>query len=132
VLFRSNAEPRLVQALGLGLNLDPQQPTRDFPGQVVDIAGQASPITVGLSGPTTLANEPLHRMPIIASGAILGTINDNGQKRPVWSVTGTRMYFGFYRSANGQNHNATYWALFDRSVLWLLERDPTVIALPAS
>ncbi len=126
-----NAEPRLVQALGLGHNVDPQQPARDSQGKTVDIAGQASPITGGVGGETVLAQDTLHRMPIVAGGAVLGTVNDGGQKRAVWSVTGTTMYFGFWRSATGQNHNATYWGLFDRSVLWLLGRDPTTVPIPA-
>ncbi|HEX2034002.1 MAG TPA: anti-sigma factor [Chloroflexota bacterium] len=127
-----NAEPRLVQALGLGMNLDPEQPTRDFSGNTVEIAGQASPITRGLSGETVLANESLHRTPIVANGAVLGTITENGAKRAVWSVTGTTMYLGFWRSANGHNHNGLYWTLFDRSVLWLLGRDPSTVRLPAA
>lgn len=127
-----NAEPRLVQALGLGHNVDPQQPMRDVPGKSVDIAGQASPVTGGAGGEIVLAYDTLHRTPIVAGGAVLGTVNDGGQRRTVWSVTGTTMYFGFWRSAGGQNHNATYWALFDRSVLWLLGRDPTTVALPGS
>jgi hypothetical protein len=40
------------------------------------------------------------------------------------------MYLGVYASDGGQNHNPTYWALFDRAVLWLLGRDPTPVVLP--
>lgn len=127
-----NAEPRLVQALGLGHNVDPQQPMRDVPGKSVDIAGQASPVTGGAGGENVLAHDTLHRTPIVAGGAVLGTVNDSGQRRTVWSVTGKTMYFGFWSSAGGQNHNVTYWALFDRSVLWLLGRDPTTVPLPGS
>lgn len=127
-----NAEPRLVQALGLGHNVDPQQPMRDVPGKSVDIAGQASPVTGGAGGEIVLAHDTLRRTPIVAGGAVLGTVNDAGQRRTVWSVTGTTMYFGFWHSAGGQNHNVTYWALFDRSVLWLLGRDPTTVPLPGS
>src|SRR5262249_47399209 len=115
---------------GLGLNVDPQQPARDLPGRTVDLAGQSSPVLGRLNGETALANDTLHRFPIVASGATLATVNDNGQKRAVWSVTGTTMYLGFYASTGGQNHPATYWALFDRSILWLLGRDPTTIPIP--
>ncbi|MGH2366969.1 MAG: hypothetical protein ACRDI2_02125, partial [Chloroflexota bacterium] len=127
-----NAEPRLVQALGLGLNVDPAQPARSVSGKSVDIAGQASPVTQGFSGDTVLAHNSLYRMPIVASGAVLGWVWENGQKRAIWSVTDNRMYFGFWFSAGGQNHNAAYWALFDRSVLWLLGRDPLTVSVPAS
>jgi hypothetical protein len=125
-----NAEPRLVQALGLGLNVDPQQPARDVLGRTVDVAGQVSPVTGGLKGETALAAGNLHRFPIVASGAALATITDGGQRRTVWSATGSTMYFGVFASDGGQNHNATYWALFDRAVLWLLGRDPSTVTIP--
>jgi hypothetical protein len=127
-----NAEPRLVQALGLGLNVDPQQPARDAPGPSIEVAGQVSPVSGALKGETVLAAGSLHRMPIVASGAVLATVTEGGQKRAVWSASGTSMYLGFYASDSGQNHNATYWALFDRAVLWLLGRDPTPIAIPGA
>jgi hypothetical protein len=125
-----NAEPRLVQALGLGLNVDPQQPARDVPGRSVEIAGQVSPVTGGLNGETVLAAGTLHRIPIVASGAVLATVSEGGQRRAVWSASGRAMYFGVYASDGGQNHNPTYWALFDRAILWLLGRDPTPVVIP--
>jgi len=69
-------------------------------------------------------------MPIVASGAVPATLSEGGQRRAVWAVTGTSMYLGVYASEGGQNHNATYWALFDRAVLWLLGRDPTPATIP--
>jgi hypothetical protein len=125
-----DAEPRLVQALGLGLNVDPQQPARDVPGRSVEIAGQVSPVTGGLNGETVLAAGTLHRIPIVASGAVLASVVEGGQRRAVWSASGRAMYLGVYASDGGQNHNPTYWALFDRAVLWLLGRDPTPVVLP--
>ena len=118
-----NAEPRLVQALGMGLNVDPQQPTRMVAGRTVEVTGTASPVTRGFTGETVVGAE-LFRTPIVSNGTVLGQITDGNQKRTVWSVTGNVMYFGFWNSANGQNHNATYWTLFDRSVLMLLGKDP--------
>jgi hypothetical protein len=127
-----NAEPRLVQALGLGLNVDPQQPARDTPGRSIEVAGQASPVTGALKGETVLGAGALHRIPIVASGAVLATVVEGGQRRAVWSASGTSMYFGFYASNTGQNHSPTYWALFDRAVLWLLGRDPTPVGIPGA
>jgi hypothetical protein len=125
-----NADPRLVQPLGLGLNVDPAQPTRMVAGKKVEIEGQASPVTRGFSGEVDVANDTLYRTPIIANGTVLGSITEGGRKLAVWSLTGNVMYFGFWWSASGQNHNATYWALFDRSVLFLLGRDPQSVPPP--
>jgi hypothetical protein len=119
-----NAEPRLVQRLGLGLNVDPQQPIHMVAGKQVEVAGGANPVTKGFAGETAVANDTLYRTPIVASGTVLGTILDGGRRQAVWSVTGSTMYFGFWWSNTGQNHNATYWTLFDRSVLLLLGKDP--------
>jgi hypothetical protein len=125
------AEPRLVHALGLGFNLDPAQPTRTVAGRTVEIEGGASPVTRGFSGETVVANGEVSRAPIVANGTVLGWVNDGGQKRAVWSVTGQTMYLGFWASGNGQNHNEAYWTLFDRSVRLLLGRDP-LAAPPAA
>jgi hypothetical protein len=117
-------DPRLVQPLGLGLNVDPGQPVRMVAGKKIDVAGQASPVTRGFNGETDVANNTLYRTPIVANGMVLGSIADGGRQQPVWSVTGNTMYFGLWWSNTGQNHNATYWTLFDRSVLLLLGKDP--------
>lgn len=118
-----NAEPRLVQALGLGLNVDPQQPTKMVSGKTVEVAGSASPVTRGFSGEVTVGGD-IYRTPIVSNGTVLGTVTDGGQKRAVWSFTGNAMYFGFWYSNTGQNHNVAYWTLFDRSVLLLMGKDP--------
>jgi hypothetical protein len=123
-----NAEPRIVQALGLGLNVDPAQPTRMVSGKTVDVSGGNNPATRGYSGETIVGGGDLYRTPIVPNGQTLGTVTDGGQKRAVWSVSGNTMYFGFWYSANGQNHNATYWTLFDRSVLLLLGKDSGTVA----
>ncbi len=81
-------------------------------------------MTRGYNGDTALANESLYRTPIVPSGVTLGSIVDGGRKQTVWSVTGNAMYFGFWWSNTGANHNPAYWTLFDRSVLLLLGRDP--------
>jgi hypothetical protein len=119
-----NAEPRLVQALGLGLNADPEHPVRTVPGRAVEVDGQASPVTRGFAGETVVGNANLQRTPIVSNGTVLARVDDGGQRRAVWSVTGSSMYFGFWLSGSGQNHNETYWTLFDRSVLLLLGRNP--------
>jgi hypothetical protein len=124
-----NADPRLVQTFGLGLNADPAQPAKNIAGRTVDISPSAGPVTRGFSGETIVGGE-LYRMPIIANGTILATVVDGTQSRAVWSLTGNVMYFGFWYSANGQNHNATYWTLFDRSILLLLGKDPLVSPTP--
>jgi hypothetical protein len=106
------------------MNVDPAQPIRQVAGKTVDVAGQASPVTRGYNGDTTVANDTLYRTPIIPNGITLGSIQDGGRKQTVWSLTGNAMYFGFWWSNGGANHNAAYWTLFDRSVLLLLGRDP--------
>ena len=125
-----NAEPRLVQALGLGLNLNPANPIQNVGGRTVDVAGSAGPITRGFGADTTLAADTLYRVPIVSNGTVLGTVTDGGQRRAVWSVSGTSMYFGFWNSMDGQNHNAAYWQLFDRSVLQLIGKDPLAAPTP--
>jgi hypothetical protein len=125
-----NADPRLVQPLGLGLNLDPQQPTRNVAGRTVEVAAGGGPLTRGFGGEITLARETLYRMPIVPNGATLATITDGGRKVAVWSQSGNRMYLGFWWSNNGQNHTDVYWTLFDRSVLALLGSDPAAVPAP--
>ena len=125
-----NAEPRLVQALGLGLNMNPANPIQNVAGKTVDVAGSAGPITRGFGADTMLASDTLYRVPIVSNGTVLGTVNDGGQRRAVWSVSGTSMYFGFWFSKDGQNHNPTYWQLFDRSVLQLIGKDPLAAPTP--
>jgi hypothetical protein len=125
-----NADPRLVQPLGLGLNADPTQPTRMVSGRAIDVAGDASPVARGYADETVVANDTVYRTPIVSNGTVLASIVDGGQRRAVWSITGNAMYFGVWGSANGQNHNAAYWTLFDRSVLLLLGRDP--LSVPAA
>ena len=125
-----NAEPRLVQALGLGLNLNPANPIQNVPGKTVDVAGSAGPITRGFGSDAVLASETLYRVPIVSNGTVLGTVNEGGQRRAVWSMSGTRMYFGFWHSRDGQNHLPAYWQLFDRSVLQLIGKDPLAAPTP--
>ena len=115
---------RARQPLGLGQNLDPAQPMRRVPGKSLEIPPQAGLVTRGFEGETDVANDTLYRTPIVANGTVLARIADGGQKVTVWSVTGTAMYFGFWYSDTGQNHNGTYWTLFDRSVLFLLDKNP--------
>ncbi|HEU5318320.1 MAG TPA: anti-sigma factor [Chloroflexota bacterium] len=126
-----NGEPRLVQALGLGLNVDPANPIRNVAGTTVDVAGSASAVTRSFGAETVVGAENVFRTPIVSNGTVLATITDGGQRRAVWSQTGNAMYFGFWNSAGGQNHTAAYWTLFDRSVLQLLGKDPLAAPTPA-
>ena len=125
-----NAEPRLVQALGLGLNLNASNPIQNVPGKTVDVAGSAGPITRGFGAETTLAVDTLYRVPIVSNGTVLGTVTDGGQRRAVWSMSGNRIYFGFWYSMDGRNHTPAYWHLFDRSVLQLIGKDPLAASTP--
>ncbi|HET6315167.1 MAG TPA: zf-HC2 domain-containing protein [Chloroflexota bacterium] len=125
-----SGNPTLVQALGLGLNVDPANPTKNVAGKTIDVAGSAAPLTRGFGAETVVGAENVYRTPIVSNGTVLATITDGGQKRSVWSITGSSMYFGFWNSNNGQNHNASYWQLFDRSVLQLLGKDPLAAPTP--
>ena len=125
-----NAEPRLVQALELGLNLNPANPIQNVPGKTIDVAGSAGPITRGYGADSVLASDNLYRVPIVSNGTVLATVNDGGQRRAVWSVSGSRMYLGFWNSMDGRNHLPAYWQLFDRSVLQLTGKDPLAAPTP--
>ncbi len=120
------ADPRLVQTLGLGVNVDPANPLRQAPaGRTIDIVQSGSPVTRGLStGETVVARESLFRTPIVSNGTILATVLDAGQRRAIWAQTGTSIYLGAWNSSNGANHTDAYWSMFDRSVVALLGRDP--------
>jgi hypothetical protein len=121
-----NGDPRLVQTLGLGVNVDPANPLRQAPaGRTLDIVQSGSPVTRGLStGETVVARESLYRTPIVSNGTVLATVLDAGQRRAIWTQTGTSVYLGAWNSSNGANHTDAYWSMFDRSVVALLGRDP--------
>lgn len=121
-----NGDPRLVQTLGLGVNVDPANPLRQAPaGRTIDIVQSGSPVTRGLStGETVVARESLYRTPIVSNGTVLATVLDAGQRRAIWTQTGTSVYLGAWNSSNGANHTDAYWSMFDRSVVALLGRDP--------
>ncbi len=127
-----DADPRLVQTLGLGVNVDPANPLRQAPtGRTVDIVASDSRVTRGLaSGETIIARDTVYRTPIVTNGLALATVTDSGQRRAVWSQTGSSMYLGAWNSASGANHTDAYWSIFDRSVVALLGRDPS--ARPSS
>jgi hypothetical protein len=122
-----NGDPRLVQTLGLGVNVDPANPMRQAPaGRTIDVVTSGSPVIRGLSsGETVVARETLHRVPIMSNGSVLATVVDAGQRRAVWSQTGSTIYFGVWNSGSGSNHTDAYWSMFDRSVFALLGRDPS-------
>ena len=122
-----DADPRLVQTLGLGVNVDPANPLRQAPtGRTIDLVQSGSNVTRGLStGETVVARETLYRTPIVSNGTVLATVLDAGQRRAVWSQTGSSIYLGAWNSAGGSNHNDAYWSMFDRSVVALLGRDPS-------
>jgi hypothetical protein len=125
-----NGEPRLIQALGLGLNVDPANPIRNVAGKTIDVSGSAGTVTRGFGTDTVVGADNVFRTPIVSNGTVLATISDGGQRRAVWSQTGNAIYLGFWNSATGQNHTAAYWTLFDRSVLQLLGKDPLAAPTP--
>lgn len=126
-----DGEPRLVQPLGLGVNVDPANPTRQAPaGKTIDVVASGSLVTKGLStGETIISRDMVYRIPIISNGVVLGTVSDAGQRRAVWAQTGTAIYLGAWNSGAGANHTDAYWAMFDRSVIALLGRDPSTSAV---
>jgi hypothetical protein len=127
------AAPAYVEPLALGRIWDPANPNRTVYGTTVEIDARAAAIAGGLVGPVVLAGGPglevvpyahtLYRTPILPEGTVLGWIADEaGERRAVWSLgpDGTRMYLGVWWSADGRNHNAAYWRLFDGSVRALI------------
>ena len=122
-----DADPRLVQTLGLGVNVDPANPLRQAPaGRTIDVVTSGSNVTRGLaSGETVVARETIYRTPIVSNGSVLATVLDSGQRRAIWSQTGTSIYLGAWNSGSGANHTDAYWSMFDRSVVALLGRDPS-------
>ena len=122
-----DADPRLVRPLGLGVNVDPANPLRQAPaGRTIDVVTAGSNVTRGLaSGETVVARETIYRTPIVSNGSVLATVLDSGQRRAIWSQTGTSIYLGAWNSGSGANHTDAYWSMFDRSVVALLGRDPS-------
>lgn len=122
-----DGDPRLVQSLGLGVNVDPANPLRQAPaGRTIDVVASGSNVTRGMtSGETVVARETIYRTPIVSNGVVLAMVNDSGQRRAVWSQTGSAIYLGAWNSASGSNHTDAYWSMFDRSVVSLLGRDPS-------
>ena len=122
-----DADPRLVQTLGLGINVDPANPLRQAPaGRTIEVVASGSNVTRGLAtGETVVARETVYRTPIVSNGSVLATVLDSGQRRAVWSQTGTSIYLGAWNSGSGLNHTDAYWSMFDRSVVALLGRDPS-------
>ena len=55
-----------------------------------------------------------------------------GRGGPCGRPPGRRCTSGSTPATAARIHNATYWALFDRAVLWLLGRDPTPVAIPGA
>lgn len=129
-----NGSTRYVEPLAQGRLADP--PHHTVYGTTVDIVPGDSPLAAGLAGALQLTNpgtsyEPtLYRNPIQAGGTVLATVSDAGQNLAVWSLGDRSVYFGFWWSADGRNHNPTYWALFDRSMLYLLGQDPLTVPIP--
>lgn len=131
-----DADPRLVQPFGIGINVDPANPNRQAaPGKTVEITTAVAATTRGLpAGEVTVARDTIYRTPIISNGTVYATVSDGGQKRAIWAQTGTTIYLGAWNSSNGANHTDAYWNMFDRSVMTLLGRDTsaTVVSVPTA
>lgn len=125
-----DADPRLVQPFGIGINVDPANPNRQAaPGKTVEISAAIATTTRGLpAGDITVARDTVYRTPIISNGMVYATVTDGGQKRAIWAQTGSTIYLGAWNSSNGANHTDAYWNMFDRSVMTLLGRDTSTMA----
>ena len=125
-----NADPRLVQPFGIGINVDPANPSRQAaPGRTVEISPGTATTTRGLpAGEITVARDTIYRTPIISNGMVYATVTDGGQKRAIWAQSGSTIYLGAWNSSNGANHTDAYWNMFDRSVMTLLGRDASPAA----
>ena len=125
-----DADPRLVQPFGIGINVDPANPNRQAaPGKTIEISASTATATRGLAaGDITVARDTIYRTPIISNGMVYATVTDGGQKRAIWAQTGTTIYLGAWNSSNGANHTDAYWNMFDRSVMTLLGRDTSATA----
>ncbi|MCX5985354.1 MAG: zf-HC2 domain-containing protein [Chloroflexi bacterium] len=125
-----DADPRLVQPFGLGINVDPANPNRQAaPGRTIEISSGTATTTRGLpAGEITVARDTIYRTPIISNGVVYATVTDGGQKRAIWAQSGSTIYLGAWNSSNGANHTDAYWNMFDRSVMTLLGRDASPAA----
>lgn len=125
-----DADPRLVQPFGLGINVDPANPNRQAaPGRTIEISPGTATTTRGLpAGEITVARDTIYRTPIISNGMVYATVTDGGQKRAIWAQSGSTIYLGAWNSSNGANHTDAYWNMFDRSVMTLLGRDASPAA----
>lgn len=125
-----DADPRLVQPFGIGINVDPANPNRQAaPGKTVEVTAATATTTRGLqAGEVIVARDTIYRTPIISNGMVYATVTDGGQKRAIWAQTGTTIYLGAWNSSNGANHTDAYWNMFDRSVMTLLGRDTSATA----
>jgi len=121
--------PNLVARLGLGRIYDPGNPARTVYGKSITLTHD-NPLADRLLGEVVLAKDTLYRQPVQASGRVWATVTDEqGNVGAVWAANGDRVYFGFWMSGEGDNHNDNYWALFDTSVDYLVA---TRSAIPAT
>ncbi|MBI2863654.1 MAG: zf-HC2 domain-containing protein, partial [Chloroflexi bacterium] len=122
-----NGYSRLVESLGQGRIFDPGNPGRTIYGKTVRVEPGGGALTAGFSSEVTVAADTAYRVPIAPRpdglGLILATVTDEQQGvrgGPVWTASDKGIYFGFWYSKDGSNHNDAYWTFFDRSVDFLL------------
>lgn len=117
-----NGSPHLAPKIGQGAVYDLGNPGRTIYGKTVTIETLHS-LTSSYSGDVVVAGETLYRNPIrSAAGTVLASVKDEqGNMGTVWSASGKSVYFGFWYSKDGLNHNQNYWLFFERSVAYLLD-----------
>ena len=73
-----------------------------------------------LVGTQAVAVTPLERVPIVAQGTVLAALDERGRERAVWTINGSRMYFGIWPDSAGGAPTALYWTFLNRAVTQLL------------
>ena len=114
-----NANPLYVSALGLGEHPDPANPGHSVPGVAVQVVPGVA-LVQDLVGVQAVAVTPLERVPIVAQGTVLAALDERGRERAVWTINGSRMYFGIWPDSAGGAPTALYWTFLNRAVTQLL------------
>ena len=114
-----NANPLYVSALGLGEHPDPANPGYSVPSVAVQVVPGVA-LVQDLVGTQAVAVTPLERVPIVAQGTVLAALDERGRERAVWTINGSRMYFGIWPDSAGGAPTALYWTFLNRAVTQLL------------